>query len=57
VYFRNTLYMWLVQKVSGLELQWLLTGWDVFVTSLDMFVYVLVTHDTRCKWLCLLSCL
>ena len=30
------------------------TGWDVFATSLDMFVHVLATHDTSCKWLHLL---
>jgi len=29
--------------------------WDVFATSLDMFVHVLATHDTSCKWLRLLS--
>ena len=44
-----------VQKVSGLKLLWLFSGWDVFATSLDMFVYVLVTHDTSYKWLHLLS--
>jgi hypothetical protein len=26
----------------------------MFATSLDMFVHVLATHDTSCKWLCLL---
>jgi len=33
----------------------LFTGWDVFANSLDMFVHVLATHDTSCKWLRLLS--
>jgi len=32
----------------------LFTGWDVFATSLDIFVHVLATHDTSCKWLRLL---
>ena len=27
---------WFVQKVSGLELKWLFTEWDVFATSLDI---------------------
>ena len=49
------LYTRFVQIVSGLELQWLFTGWDVFATSLGMFVHVLATHDTSCKWLRLLS--
>jgi len=44
-----------VQIVSGLELYWLFTGWDVFATSLGMFVHVLATHDTSCKWLRSLS--
>jgi len=44
-----------VQEVSGLELWWLFTGWDMCATSLDMFVHVLATHDTSCKWLRLLS--
>ena len=43
------------QIVSGLELQWLFTGWEVFAASLDMFVHVIATHDTNCKWLRLLS--
>jgi hypothetical protein len=34
-----------VQEVSGLELQWLFTGRDVFATSLGMFVRVLATRD------------
>ena len=48
-------YTRFVQKVSGLEMQRLFTGWDVFATSLDMFVHVLATHDTSFKWLRLLS--
>ena len=44
-------YTSFVLIVSGLELQWLFTGWDVFATRLDMFVHVLATHDTSCKWL------
>ena len=31
------------------------TGWDVFASSLDVFVHVVATHDTSCKWLRLLS--
>jgi len=47
----NTEHTRFVQIVSGLELWWLFTGWDVFATSLDMSVHVLATHDTSCKWL------
>jgi hypothetical protein len=35
IVFINTRF---AQKVCGLELYWLFTGWDVFATSLDMFV-------------------
>ena len=48
-------YTRFLQIVSRLELLWLFSGWDVFVTSLDIVVHVLATHDTSCKWLRLLS--
>jgi hypothetical protein len=46
-------YIWFVQKISGLELKWLFTDWDVLATSVDMFEHVLASHDTvtsGCVW-------